>query len=117
MHKLLVDTASSEFLFCLDFWEDESVFKELFGPVVAVVEADLTTQLQVLPGFACRLHRRGVWLCVEVDVGVCGGVGDGMGWRGESRPSTWMHAARLCSRSCLGRWWQWWRQTSPHTCR
>jgi hypothetical protein len=47
VHKLLVDTASSEFLFCLDFWEDESVFKELFGPVVAVVEADLTTQLQV----------------------------------------------------------------------
>jgi hypothetical protein len=47
VHKLLVDTASSEFLFCLDFWEDESVFKELFGPVVAVVESDLATQLQV----------------------------------------------------------------------
>jgi hypothetical protein len=47
VHKLLVDTASSEFLFCLDFWEDEGVFKELFGPVVAVVESDLATQLQV----------------------------------------------------------------------
>lgn len=47
VHKLLVDTASSEFLFCLDFWEDEAVFKELFGPVVAVVESDLATQLQV----------------------------------------------------------------------
>lgn len=46
VHKLLVDTASSEFLFCLDFWEDELVFKELFGPVVAVVESDLATQLQ-----------------------------------------------------------------------
>ena len=47
VHKLLVDTASSEFLFCLDFWEDEGVFKELFGPVVSVVETDLATQLQV----------------------------------------------------------------------
>lgn len=47
VHKLLVDTASSEFLFCLDFWEDEGVFKELFGPVVSVVESDLATQLQV----------------------------------------------------------------------
>lgn len=47
MHKLLADTASSEFLFSLDFWEDEGVFKELFGPVVAVVEGDLSEQLQV----------------------------------------------------------------------
>lgn len=47
VHKLLVDTATSEFLFCLDFWEDEAVFKELFAPVVAVVEGDLTEQLQV----------------------------------------------------------------------
>lgn len=47
VHKLLVDTASSEFLFCLDFWEDEGVFRELAGPVVAVVESDLATQLQV----------------------------------------------------------------------
>lgn len=47
VHKLLADTASSEFLFCLDFWEDEGVFKDLFGPVVAVVEGDLSEQLQV----------------------------------------------------------------------
>lgn len=47
MHKLLADTASSEFLFCLDFWEDEPLFRELIAPVVAVVEGDLTQQLQV----------------------------------------------------------------------
>jgi hypothetical protein len=47
VHKLLVDTASSEFLFCLDFWDDETVFKELFSPVVAVVEGDLAQAVQV----------------------------------------------------------------------
>jgi hypothetical protein len=47
VHKLLVDTASSEFLFCLDFWEEEAAFRELFAPVVAVVEGDLSEQLQV----------------------------------------------------------------------
>lgn len=62
VHKLLVDTASSEFLFCLDFWEDEAVFKELFGPVVAVVESDLATQLQVC------LWGRG-WVCLGVFFG------------------------------------------------
>eukprot|EP00878_Enallax_costatus_P046112 GHUV01055712.1.p1 GENE.GHUV01055712.1~~GHUV01055712.1.p1 ORF type:complete len:334 (+),score=102.12 GHUV01055712.1:379-1380(+) len=55
VHKLLVDTASSEFLFCLDFWEDEGVFKELFGPVVAVVEGDLTEQLQHQHDVLCVL--------------------------------------------------------------
>jgi hypothetical protein len=55
VHKLLVDTASSEFLFCLDFWEDEAVFKELFGPVVGVVEADLSTQLQEQTDLLCVL--------------------------------------------------------------
>lgn len=48
VHKLLMDTATSEFLFCLDFFEREEVFKELFGPVVAVVEYDLTTAVQEL---------------------------------------------------------------------
>lgn len=61
VHKLLVDTASSEFLFCLDFWEDEGVFKELFGPVVSVVETDLATQLQV----TC-LHG-GKWLPADAE--------------------------------------------------
>jgi hypothetical protein len=47
VHKLLVDTATSEYLFCLDFWEDESVFQELFVPIVQVVEGDLATAVQV----------------------------------------------------------------------
>lgn len=55
VHKLLADTASSEFLFCLDFWEDEPLFRELLAPIVAVVEGDLATQLQV--GFgACGVQ-------------------------------------------------------------
>lgn len=45
--KLLADAASSEFLFCLDFWEDEGAFRELAGPVVAVVEEHLAAALQV----------------------------------------------------------------------
>ena len=49
VHKLLVDTATSEYLFCLDFWEDESIFQELFVPIVQVVEGDLATAVQVRP--------------------------------------------------------------------
>uniref|UniRef100_A0A383VE33 Uncharacterized protein n=1 Tax=Tetradesmus obliquus TaxID=3088 RepID=A0A383VE33_TETOB len=55
VHKLLVDTASSEFLFCLDFWEEEAAFRELFAPVVAVVEGDLAEQLQNQHDVLCVL--------------------------------------------------------------
>eukprot|EP00877_Chromochloris_zofingiensis_P003974 jgi/Chrzof1/13578/Cz08g03010.t1 len=66
VHKLLVDTASSEFLFCLDFWEDEGIFKELFAPIVAVVETDLANAVQEQHDIVCILlmininaeHRR-----------------------------------------------------------
>lgn len=47
VHKLLIDTASAEYFFCLDFFEDESVFRELFGPMVQVVEGDLAMSVQV----------------------------------------------------------------------
>lgn len=47
VHKLLMDTATSEYLFCCDFFEDESVFRELFAPIVSVVEGDLANALQV----------------------------------------------------------------------
>lgn len=50
MHKLLVDTATAEYFFCLDFFEDESVFRELFAPIVAVIETDLANALQVGAG-------------------------------------------------------------------
>ncbi|GAX77086.1 hypothetical protein CEUSTIGMA_g4532.t1 [Chlamydomonas eustigma] len=46
VHKLLVDTANSEYLFCTDFFEDEGVFRELFTPIINVVESDLATALQ-----------------------------------------------------------------------
>jgi hypothetical protein len=68
VHKLLVDTASSEFLFCLDFWEEEAAFRELFAPVVAVVEGDLNEQLQV----CAVMWGCGLW-CVCVWGGEVGG--------------------------------------------
>lgn len=43
----MMDTATSEYLFCCDFFEDESVFRELFAPIVSVVEGDLANALQV----------------------------------------------------------------------
>ncbi|KAJ9512046.1 hypothetical protein QJQ45_004603 [Haematococcus lacustris] len=46
VHKLLLDTASSEFFFCLDFFEEEGVFKELFAAMIQVVEADLAAAVQ-----------------------------------------------------------------------
>lgn len=48
IHKLLLDTATSEYCFCLDFFEDENIFKDLFAPIVAVVETDLSTAVQDL---------------------------------------------------------------------
>ena len=42
-----MDTATSEFLFCTDFFDDEGVFRELFAPIVMVVEGDLANALQV----------------------------------------------------------------------
>lgn len=46
VHKLLMDTATTEFLFCCDFFEDEACFRELFSPIVSVVEGDLAQALQ-----------------------------------------------------------------------
>jgi hypothetical protein len=59
VHKLLADTASSEFLFCLDFWEDEPLFRELVAPIVGVVEGDLAEQLQVGWGWGWRVREGG----------------------------------------------------------
>ncbi len=43
IHKLLLDTATSEFFFCLDFFEDEGVFRDVCQPIIAIVEGDLAT--------------------------------------------------------------------------
>jgi hypothetical protein len=67
VHKLLMDTATSEFYFCLDFFEDEAVFKDLFAPIIAVVEHDLVAAAQVQPAappLCCWLRCSGRW-CVH----------------------------------------------------
>lgn len=47
LNKLLMDTATSEYLFCLDFFQDQGVFSELFAATLGVVEGSLSTQLMV----------------------------------------------------------------------
>ena len=44
--RLLADAASAEYLFCLDFWGDEPLAREVIAPAVAAVEADLAERLQ-----------------------------------------------------------------------
>lgn len=47
MHKLLMDTSTSEYLFCLEFFQETSVYHELIAPTQNVVETSLAAQLQV----------------------------------------------------------------------
>ena len=47
VNKLLMDTATSEYLFCADFFGEDAVFHELFGPTLAAVEAHLSSTVQV----------------------------------------------------------------------
>jgi hypothetical protein len=47
VNKLLMDTATSEYLFCCDFFQEDTVFSELFAATLAVVESALGAQLQV----------------------------------------------------------------------
>jgi hypothetical protein len=42
-HKLLMDSATSEYLFCHDFWAgDAAIFREVFAPAVAAVDENLS---------------------------------------------------------------------------
>ena len=52
VNKLLMDTATTEYLFCHEFFQEEAVFQELFAATVAVVESALAAQLQV--GICCN---------------------------------------------------------------
>ncbi|KAJ4966145.1 hypothetical protein NE237_017994 [Protea cynaroides] len=45
LHKLLMDTATSEYLFCDDFFSEESIFYEIFAGPFAVIDEHLTTVL------------------------------------------------------------------------
>ena len=47
VNKLLMDTATSEYLFCADFFGEAAVFHELFGPTLSAVEAHLSAAVQV----------------------------------------------------------------------
>ena len=49
VHKLLMDTSTSEYLFCTEFFQDDSVYHELMAPALGVVESSLAAQLQVCP--------------------------------------------------------------------
>ena len=46
-NKLLMDTATSEFLFCADFFSESAIFHELFSATLNAVETALATSLQV----------------------------------------------------------------------
>ena len=47
VNKLLMDTATSEYLFCSDFFQEAAVFHELFAPTLQVVESALAATLPV----------------------------------------------------------------------
>jgi hypothetical protein len=47
VNKLLMDTATAEYLFCCDFFAEDAIFADLFAATLAVVEAALAASLQV----------------------------------------------------------------------
>ena len=49
VNKLLMDTSTSEYLFCIDFFQEDLVYHELIASTLSVIEAALTAQLQVNP--------------------------------------------------------------------
>ena len=59
--KLLMDTATSEYLFCCSFFQDDAIFHELFAATLTVVESSLAAMLQVwAPLTGCRGPSRAV---------------------------------------------------------
>ncbi|GMH45399.1 hypothetical protein BSKO_13356 [Bryopsis sp. KO-2023] len=66
VHKLLMDTATTEYLFCCDFFGEDTVFQELFAPIIGVVEGDFTDVVQDCHDIICLMlmirinheHRR-----------------------------------------------------------
>ena len=59
VNKLLMDTATAEYLFCCDFFQEDAVFAELFAATLAVVEAALAASLQARG--PCCLAVPGGW--------------------------------------------------------
>lgn len=55
-HKLLMDSATSEYLFCQDFWAgDNTIFREIFAPALAAVEESLALYLSSCYDIGCVL--------------------------------------------------------------
>jgi len=48
LHKLLMDTATSEYLFCIDFFGEDSIFYEIFSGPFTVIDEHFNT---ILPNF------------------------------------------------------------------
>ncbi|CAL5229904.1 g13324 [Coccomyxa viridis] len=46
VNKLLMDTATAEYLFCCDFFQEDTIFSELFTTTLAVVESSLAASIQ-----------------------------------------------------------------------
>lgn len=49
VNKLLMDTATSEYLFCADFFGEDAMFHELFAPTLQAVESHLSSTVSVPP--------------------------------------------------------------------
>jgi hypothetical protein len=43
-----MDTATAEYLFCCDFFQEDTIFSELFAATLSVVESALAASLQVV---------------------------------------------------------------------
>lgn len=53
-----MDTATTEYLFCCDFFAESEVFRELFQPIVSAVEAEFTTMVHVTHFPSQRMSQR-----------------------------------------------------------
>ena len=58
VNKLLMDTATSEYLFCADFFAEDAVFHELLAATLAAVESNLATSVQASDSTCSRHHKR-----------------------------------------------------------
>ena len=55
LHKLLLDTSTSEYLFCSDFWGESAVFDELMAPVLGMIKDKVDEDLPEINDALCVL--------------------------------------------------------------
>ena len=70
VNKLLMDTATSEYLFCSDFFQEAAVFHELFAPTLQVVESALAATLPVSCVLCCAVLCCAVLCCAVLCLAV-----------------------------------------------